>query len=1059
MKKTYWKGVEELSNTPEFEKSKGREFAEELPIEELFNKKASAPEVSGRRDFLKILGFGIGAATLAACEAPVRKTIPYLIKPEEITPGVANYYASSYFDGCDYCSILVKTREGRPIKIEGNNLSTVTNGGTNARVQGSVLSLYDSSRMKGPIYNKGPVSWSEADMNIPTKLNNIVREKKEGIRILSSTILSPSTKAVIEEFTKKFPGTKHIQYDAVSRSGMLDANEDTFGKRALPTYAFDKAKTIVSIGADFLANWISPVEHAAQYVKNRKLRGKSKEMSRHYQFETALSLTGSNADQRTAIKPSEHGKAVVALYNLIANKAGASTSSAISLGKSDKMIAQAADDLWENKGSALLVCGSNDRSVQVIVNEINRLLDSYGKTIDMDTPSFVRQGNDAEVDTLISEMNDGKVGALIIYNTNPYYTHPKAEDFRKGLSKVGLKISFADREDETAILEGLYVLPDHHYLESWNDAEPKKGTYSLCQPTIAPLFDTRSAQESLLKWTGYKDDYHTFIQDYWKKNIFHESKDNHLLFSDFWFKSLQEGVYNVETVHATSLPQNAKAKDAPEAKPVAKDEKKTTNMSASAKITAALSAITDAKGADGLEILLYEKTGIGNGNQSNNPWLQELPDPISKVCWDNYIAVSPAMAKEKNLTQGQVAKVSSNGVSVEVPVYIQPGQAIGTVSLALGYGRTRAGRLSNIDLKNVIGVSAYPFIQIANGSLQYFTGGVSVEGTTKQQDLAATQTHHTMMGRAPVRETELEEYAKDSKAGNETELFETADGKMKAEDLSLWASKETPGFARPDHQWGMSIDLNSCIGCGSCVVACSAENNVPVVGKDEIMRSREMHWIRIDRYYSSDTTEENAPKGTGAIDLLHKMEVPSENPTVVFQPVMCQHCNHAPCETVCPVIATSHSSEGLNQMAYNRCVGTRYCANNCPYKVRRFNWFKYSDNAQFNFNMNEDLGKMVLNPDVVVRSRGVMEKCSMCVQRIQEYKLIAKKEKRRIRDGEFNMACAQACPTNAITFGDWNNPESELSKEGAEDRSYHLLGELDVQPNIVYQTKVRNSKI
>ncbi len=1076
MEKQYWKGLEELQNDPEFVKSKNQEFAEELPLDEIFNSKAENNSVTGRRDFLKILGFGVGVAALASCEAPVKKTIPYLVKPEEIVPGVANYYASSFFDGRDYCSIVVKTREGRPIKIEGNELSAITKGGTSARIQASVLSLYDSSRIKSPLINKSAASWNAVDKAVMEKLTALygsapVVEDKKGkgakgkdagtgktanVRILSSTIISPSTHGVIGDFIKRYPGTKHITYDAVSFSGMRMANEASFGMAMIPSYRFDNAKAIVSFGADFLANWLSPIEYSKQYVANRKIKGSNKtaEMSKHIQFETALSLTGSNADERIAVKPSELGLTVLALYNKLSGNSGGGN-----LAKDvEKAIEKAAKELSENKGNALVVCGSNDKDVQILVNEINTILGSYGSTIDIATPSHLQQGNDGEVMELIEDMNNGKVDGLILYGVNPYYTLGKkqAEAFKNGCAKVGLKVTFADREDETAVIDGFIVAPDHHFLESWNDAEPKKGHFSLTQPTINPLFNTRCAQESLMTWAGSNWTYHAYIQDFWKKNYFHEgkTKEKHLMFEDFWNKSLQDGVTEMVAEVSTE-----NTKDKPKAKEAPKDKSKEKAAPKSLNIDDSIASVAKSAGGKDFELVIYEKVGIGNGNQANNPWLQEFPDPISKICWDNYLALSPGTAKSMNLKQGDMASVSAGDYSVEVVVLVQPGQAAGTGSLAMGYGRTNAGKTSSTKTK-VIGVNAYPFTQVVNGSIQYFVGSVTVKGTGKTHGLAATQTHHTMMGRPVVKEATLAEFRKDGRAGNKQEMIKTMDQPLKGEkpeDVDLWASKENPGHPRPNHQWGMSIDLNSCIGCGSCVIACTAENNVPVVGKLEVIKSREMHWMRIDRYYSSDA---DVKEGSEEKKDFTKMEIASEQPKVVFQPIMCQHCNHAPCETVCPVIATSHSSEGLNQMTYNRCVGTRYCANNCPYKVRRFNWFKYADNPKFDYNMNDDLGKMVLNPDVVVRSRGVMEKCSMCVQRIQEVKLVAKKDKRTIKDGEVKTACAQSCPTNAITFGDWNNKSSELSKNALDtnDRAYHLLEELDVKPNMVYLTKIRNEE-
>lgn len=1013
MNKTYWKGVEELQNDAKFVQLKNNEFAEHLPLDEIVSEKATDVTVTPRRDFLKFLGFSVAAASLAACEAPVRKTIPYLVRPEQVTPGASNWYASSYHDGYDYCSILVKTREGRPIKIEGNTSSSVTKGGTNARVQAAVLSLYDNARLKAPVANGAPVSWENVDREIAMKLQSVV-SAGGNIRILSSTVISPSTLKVIEEFGKKYPNTKHIMYDAVSCSAMKAANKESFGVDEIPSYNFDKANVIVAFDCDFLLNWISPIEYARQYAETRKLNGGKKTMSKHVQFESALSLTGSNADERYHVKPGMQGAAIAALYNAVAAKAGApAVSSAAAAADLAKPISMLADELWENRGKSVVVCGINNTAIQNLVNGINALLDNYGTTIDLDNHCHLRQGNDTDVAMLMDEMNKGAVGALFIYNSNPVYTSPMGRQFADALKKVTLSVSFADRADETAS-QCQYICPDNHPLESWNDAEPKQGKYSLSQPTIAPLFSTRQFAESMLIWAGNTTNYHDFIAQHWSANI---------LKGKSWNDVLQEGVIEGEQAAAKSY-------------------------KSAANLTAAAEAATKMASA-GMEMTLYEKAGVGSGVQANNPWLQELPDPVSKVTWDNYLSVSPKDARDNSWKQGNVVEVKANGISMKVPVVIQPGQMPGTCSLAVGYGRTAAGKTAN-----GVGVNAYPFVSFVDGQMLYAAGNVQISKTVDDDRiLAATQTHHTMMGRAIVKETTLDEFIKDPKAGNEEELISVKVGKeeMKksARDLNLWEDHEVG-----DHHFGMSIDLNSCIGCGSCVVACTAENNVPVVGREEVSRSREMHWIRIDRYFSSDADPKEHESGD-----IKAMEIPSDNPKVVFQPVMCQHCAHAPCETVCPVIATSHSSEGMNQMIYNRCVGTRYCANNCPYKVRRFNWFRYTDNAKFDFNMNNDLGKMVLNPDVVVRARGVMEKCSLCVQRLQEGKLVAKKQGRKVKDGEINTACAQACPTQAITFGDYKDKNSQLNAMWQpEGRSYHLLEELDVQPNIFYQTKVRNVK-
>ncbi len=1021
MEKQYWKGVEELQNDAEFVRLKNNEFFEHLPVDEVMSNKASSTDNTSRRDFLKFMGFSVAAASLAACQAPVKKAIPYVIKPEELTLGVPNYYASTYFDGSDYCSVLVKTREGRPIKIEGNELSSFSKGGTSARVQASVLGLYDSARLKGPLANKKVSTWASVDGEIKKKLAEVSASGKK-IVILSSSVSSPSTKKVMTDFTAKYPTTKQVVYDAVSSYGLLKGNELSFGKFSIPGYRFDKADVIVSFGADFLVNWLSPIEISRQYAATRKLRGGKKNMSRHIQFETMLSLTGSNADNRYKIRASEQSAAVAALYNKIASLSGGVAVNAPSI-PADKTIDSVAQELWNAKGKALVVSGSNDPNEQVLVNAINSMLGSYGNTINADQPYLIRASNDEAVASLITELNNGEVGAVIIYNANPGYSMPALQ---AAINKAGVKISFADREDETSAVCD-YICPDSHYLESWSDAEPIKGVFSLGQPTIENLFDTRQAQSSLLTWAeAANTDFHTYIEEYWKANMFSQ-QSGMSSFEAFWNKSLQDGIFEINVNAGAVVAFTGNIQDA---------------------------AAKTQQPKPGVELVLYTKTGLGDGNQANNPWLQELPDPVSKVCWDNYFAVLPAYAKKMGYVQGTVIEVKAGDFKIKGPVLLQPGMTDETLAIALGYGRTKVGKAGNN-----VGVNVYPFVSVENGAMKYYATGVSVTKTPDDlYELATTQTHHTMMGREIVKETTLAEWLVKPNSGNAQLTIASPYGKKKPGELDLWATEKNPGHPKTNHFWNMSIDLNACIGCGACVVACTAENNVPVVGKDEIGRSREMHWIRIDRYYSSDTTKENAEaKKLGKLSMYAEMEKPAaDNPEVVFQPVMCQHCNHAPCETVCPVVATTHSMEGLNMMAYNRCVGTRYCANNCPYKVRRFNWFRYNENEQFPYNQYDNLGKMVLNPDVVVRSRGVMEKCTMCIQRIQYGKLDAKKAGRRPIDGEIKTACAQSCPTNAIIFGDSLDKESEIVKANADPRSYSLLEELDTQPSVYYHTKVRN---
>lgn len=1041
-KKTYWKGLEQLSNDPEFVKYADKEFAEYLPVNG-----DSEQTGSTRRDFLKLMGFSVAAVSVAACEAPVRKAIPYLNKPVDVDPGVPNFYASTFMKGGNYCSILVKTREGRPIKIEGNDQSPITKGGTSAQVEASVLELYDTARLKGPMKGGSETDWNTIDSEITAALSSA-----ESVKMVTNTIISPSTKAVIAQFKAKFANTEVITYDPQSASGLIQANGESFGKTIIPSYDFSKADVIVSFDADFLGTWISPVEFTKQYSQTRKLGENKKKMSRHFQFEANLSTTGANADYRTPVKPSQLGSSVVALYNAIAKKAGAAT---VAGGSEFNNIDKAAADLWSAKGKSLVVSGSNDKAVQVMVNAINDLLGNYGKTIDLNTPVNYRQGDDEAMERLVDRLVAKSVPAVIFLDCNPVFNHARGAEIAAGIPGCDVSISTADRFDETSSLVK-YVATGNHYLESWSDAEPKPGHLSLGQPTISKIFNTRQTEESLLTWSGNKTDYYTFISNRWKENYF-GSQTKYADFQTFFDSCLHDGLFNYQPKTVVEVVEELvdAATENTENVPPAPAKGFAGNLNEAAK------AISDGSKSSGMELALYFNVGIGDGSQANNPWLQEMPDPITKATWDNYVTISQsdAMALEITSNEGKtnMVELKVGDSTFEMPVLIQPGQASGSIGLALGYGRTVSGKVANH-----VGLNAYPFRPTVNGSVgNAILSGVSLTKLDKKYQVAQTQTHETYMNRDfVIQESTLGEYQNDPSAGRYKPAISTwksESGTQAPATISLWK-----GHEYPDHHWGLAIDMNSCTGCSACTIACQVENNIPVVGRDEVIRRREMHWIRIDRYYSSDADTED----------LDGLEIAAQNPEVTFQPMMCQHCNNAPCETVCPVAATTHSTEGLNQMTYNRCIGTRYCANNCPYKVRRFNWFKYHDNKQFadaNTPMNSDLGKMVLNPDVTVRSRGVMEKCSFCVQRIQYGKLEAKKEGRVMNDADVNTACASSCPADALVFGDLNNPNSRISKmlkiktstnkidkEIGEERAYAVLEEVGVKPNVLYLTKIRN---
>lgn len=998
MEKEYYVSVEDLEklnnkNAPEIEKKDDHDHDHDHGFLGILENKNGSVN-SSRRDFLKLFGYSIAsAAVLSSCEQPVRKAIPYLIKPEEVTPGVANFYASTFYDGNDYCSILVKVRDGRPIKIEGNTMSSVTKGGTNSRTQASVLSLYDTARYQAPSVKGQETGWDQADDEIKEKLNNLNQSNKP-VYIVSSSIISPSTLAVIEDFIKKYPNTRHIQYDAVSYSGILLANQAVFGKKVVPSYRFDKANVIVSFGADFHGSWLLPVEFTKQYVKNRKLNDGERSLSRHIQIEGGMTLTGSNADERIVIKPSQEKAVLANLFSLVLKE---KTGQEIKSATSAVNISGVAKELIANQGKSLVVSGSNDIDCQILVNGINYLLGNYESVIDLNTPLKLHKGIDPEMFDFISSLEKGEVGGVIFYNSNPVYDFlPLAGNLTDSLLKCELTISLSDLKNETAEVSQ-YICPDHYFLESWNDAEVKENHFSLFQPGIHPIHKTRYAQESLLKWSGNDTSYYDYLQNFWEQNIFPLSKKPGS-FYEFWTTCVHDGIFEINNQKKGNEEFNINSvKEAAEKAKLPENEE--------------------------FEIHLYENVSVGNGRMANNPWLQELPDPVTRVCWDNYAMVSPKLAGEMSLVTGSYITIND---SYTLPVIVQPGQEYKTISVALGYGRKNAGKVAD-----EVGVNVYPLVQSINNNRLYNTSGAQIKIKEGSHVFAMVQTHSSMEGRPIVRETVLKKYLENPESGNEMHA------EVQEKDVTLYNKKIYPG-----HHWAMGIDLNSCTGCGACVVACMSENNVSVVGKNQVARAHEMHWIRIDRYYSGNI----------------------ENPKVVRQPVMCQHCNNAPCENVCPVSAVAHTNDGINMQIYNRCIGTRYCNNNCPYKVRRFNFYDYNKADSIPLNtkdpagMTLDLKRMVLNPDVVVRAKGVMEKCTFCFQRIQGAKLTAKLEERKLRDGELQTACAQACPADAIIFGDLNDPESRVSRWFNDKRNYHLLEELHTRPNVGYLTRIRNTE-
>jgi molybdopterin-containing oxidoreductase family iron-sulfur binding subunit len=991
-KNRYWKSLEER-DAPQT----NSEFSEELP---------RGAVMLRRRDFLQVAGFVAAAAFATGCNrAPVQKSIPMLVQPEEAVPGTSLYYATSC-GGCSAgCGVLTKVRDGRPIKLEGNPQHSLSRGGLCAIGQASVLGLFDSQRLTGPLRAGKRATWEEVDREVIASLDE-VRSKRGKIRLLSGTVTSPTERTVMRRFLANFPDAKHIEYDALSCSAILDSQKRTHGERVLPHYRFDRAAVIVAIGPDFLGTWISPVEFTAAYRDRRKLDGSNSSMSWHVQFESRMSLTGSKADERYAIAPQERGvllqQIIERVESLAEGKARISKESQLSVPTA--FLEKLASRLWGSRGRNLIVSDSTEIDEQVLVNYLNHLLGNYGSTIDIEKPSYQASGSDTELAALLEEMQRGTVDVLLIAGTNPAFEVPRTVD---AIKRVPVVISFSQRQDETAAL-ARYVVPEPHFLERWSDSEPVAGFIAPTQPVIRRFGQTRTMGETLCTWMGAPVSDYEIMREHWRTEIFQRQKDA-ATFDAFWDHSIHDGFANLDS--RSTAPKKF-------------------DVTALSSATQQVAAVPP----NSYTLILYPTVSMRAGSEAYNPWLHELPDPITKVTWDNYACISPAAASKLGVVEGDVVRISNDGATIELPAYIQPGQDDNVIAVALGYGSVLSKRfaaigprwidaLPSVGADGYVGKNAASFLRFKDGTWRT-ESFVTVAKTGTRQALASTQTHHTLSvpeklaklnpePRPIIQETTLAAYTRNPDSGvHEHEERE-----------DLWPQDHP--YKGP--RWAMVVDLEACTGCSACVIACQAENNIPVVGKDEVRRNREMHWIRIDRYYSE--------RPDGRIDVAH-------------QPMMCQQCENAPCETVCPVLATVHSEEGISQQVYNRCVGTRYCANNCPYKGRRFNWFNYAH--------DDKLQNLVLNPDVTVRSRGVMEKCSFCIQRIQATKIDAKRRGVPVADGDIQTACQQSCPASAVFFGDINDPNSEVSRKVRDPRRYRVLSELNVRPSVGYLTVLRN---
>ena len=959
-----------------------------------------------RRTFLKAAGFSFAGIVASSCRPAPQHAVPHIVQPE-LTPGRGYVYASTC-GACEArCGLLVTTQDGRPTKIEGNPEHPLSGGATCAIGQASILGLYDSQRLAHPLRNRAQAKWPDIDAEVSARLAE-ARSSGAAIRLVTGTLSSPTTSAAIGRFIGSFPNAKHYQYDPISASATLDAYELTHGAPLLPHFRFDRADVIVSFDADFLGTWIAPVEFARGYAARRRVTDDQVPAGYHVQLESRLSLTGSKADLRLSVAPDEVRAVAAHVAARIAQLAGEPLTWRLDPAPVDEAtLDRLARRMWSARGRTLVIAGSQDVRTQVVCNFINDLLGSYGTTIDLERPSNQRRGRDSDLAALRGELARGEVAVLIVAGVNPVFDLPDAQGLAGDLKKVPMFVSVADRLDETASLAHL-VCPGHHYLESWDDAEPVAGIVSIAQPAIHPIGDTRAFVETLAAWTGTPASAYDQIRQHWEQAIYPRAGATEP-FAAFWNRAVERGATEV-----AAEPQPKRAFNRGAVQP----------------------AEPASPSGDALALVLYPKIGMLDGRHAHNPWLHELPDPVTKVTWDNYACLSPATARRLGVADGDIVRVSDRGLTpkaplvpglaIELPVFVQPGQHDGVVAIAVGYGRAGTDRFAAVApawigarrREGPVGVNAAPFVTVADGTRRHDGRRVTVTRTGRTHLLASTQLHHslTVPGAASALDQATASIVQDT---TPTELLEREE--PHEPHAELWPRDHK----YEGHRWGMTIDLDACTGCSACVIACQVENNIPVVGHDEVSRHREMHWLRIDRYYSGDDRD---------VDVAH-------------QPMLCQHCEHAPCEVVCPVLATVHSSEGLNEQVYNRCVGTRYCANNCPYKVRRFNWFDYprADGRQ----------SLVLNPNVTVRSRGVMEKCTFCVQRIEEARIDARRDGRAIADGAIQTACQQTCPSQAIVFGDLNDPKSRVARLSKSRRAYGVLEEINTRPAVRYLQIVR----
>lgn len=959
----FWRSLEELAQTEQFKEFLHREFPQGA---------SEWNDAVSRRSFLKLMGASLALAGLTACSGPVEKIVPYVRAPEEIIPGQPLFFATARLLGGYATGLLVESHMGRPTKAEGNPDHPASLGSTDVFAQASILTLYDPDRSK-VVSQAGLLSTWQAFQNaLNIELEAQRRSNGAGLRILTETVTSPTLADQLKTVLETFPQAQWHQYEPVNRDQVKAGAELAFGKFVETHYQFDQANVVLALDADFMRPGDpGHLRYTRDFMSRRRVRDGETDMNRLYVVENTPSITGSVADHRLPIRSGQIEGFARALAQALGVLDGQS-----SLDETQNRWVEAiAGDLQQNEGASIVVAGPEQTPVvHALAHAINETLGNVGNTVLYTEPVEANPVIQTEsLRKLVDDMNAGQVELLLIISGNPVYDAPPEFEFAQAMTNVTFKVHMGLYEDETSFLCNWHI-PQSHYLESWSDARAFDGTVTIMQPLIAPLYDSRSAHELLDVLTGPTGrSNQEMVREYW------QNESSAANFDQFWQQALHDGL----------VPDSA--------------------FSTISVSLADLSSAVSQAGSDettGLEINFRPSPNIWDGQFANNGWLQELPQPFTKLTWDNAALISPAMAAELGLSNGDVITLAYQGRTVEAPVWVMPGHATGSVTVFLGYGRKRVG-----DIGRGVGFDAYA---IRPADAPWFASGLEVNPTGSRYELVTTQDHHNMEGRNLVRVGTLAEYQDHPEFVHEMEHH--------GEELSLYPDVEYNGNA-----WGMTIDLTVCNGCNACVVACQSENNIPIVGKTQVSNGREMHWIRLDHYYEGDL----------------------DNPASYHQPLTCMQCENAPCEVVCPVAATVHSAEGLNDMVYNRCVGTRYCSNNCPYKVRRFNFLQYND-------LDIPTFKLMHNPDVTVRSRGVMEKCTYCVQRINAARIDSKKENRPIRDGEIVTACQQACPTQAIVFGNINDPDSKVTQAKAHPLNYSLLAELNTRPRTTYLARLRN---